>query len=137
PDGSTLLVLTSGFNRNFDPKGRILLDQSTEYVFVYDVRQPIPAKRQVLKVLNSYAGLAWAPDGKRFFVSGGSNDNVHVFEQSNGQWVHSVEPLALGHRRGLGVPSLHDGEVVSISPVAAGIAVNASGTRLLVANYYN
>jgi YVTN family beta-propeller protein len=137
PDGGTLLVLTSGFNRNFDPKGRVILDQSTEYVFVYDVHQAIPQKRQVLKVLNSYAGIAWAPDGKRFFVSGGTNDNVRVFEQSNGRWVQSLEPIALGHRRGLGAPFTHDGEVVNVSPVAAGIAVNSSGTRLLVANYYN
>lgn len=137
PDGGTLLVLTSGFNRNFDPKGRFIPDQSTEYVFVYDVRGPVPEKRQVLKILNTYAGLAWAPDGKRFYVSGGSNDNVRVFEQSNGRWVHSVEPIALGHRRGLGAPFMHDGETVSVSPVAAGIAVNAAGTRLLVANYYN
>jgi DNA-binding beta-propeller fold protein YncE len=137
PDGGTLLILTSGFNRNFDPKGRAILDQSTEYVFVYDVRRPIPEKRQALKVLNSYAGLAWAPDGKRFFVSGGSNDNVQIFEQSNGRWTHSLEPIALGHRKGLGASFAHDGEVVSVSPVAAGVAVNAAGIRLLVANYHN
>ena len=137
PDGATLLILTSGFNRNFDAKGKVILDQSTEYVFVYDVRQPVPQKSQVLKILNTYVGIAWAPDGKRFYVSGGSNDNVRVFEQSDGKWAQSGSAIALDHKNGLGVPFMHDGEIVSVSPVAAGLAVNSSGTRLLVANYQN
>lgn len=137
PDAGTLLILTSGFNRNLDAKGHSILTQSSEYVFVYDVHQPVPTKLQVLKIPNTYAGMAWAPDGKRFYVSGGSNDNVHVFEQSEGRWAESGEPVALGHKKGLGAPFMHDGESVSISPAAAGLAVNGSGSRLLVANYQN
>src|SRR5215831_4662100 len=52
PDGNTLLILTSGFNRNLDEKGKAILGQSTEYVFVYDIRQNPAVKRQVLKVQN-------------------------------------------------------------------------------------
>src|SRR5256885_1915223 len=76
PDGNTLLVLTSGYNRNFDVKAKKIPAQSNEYVFVYDIAQQAPVKRQVLKIANTYAGLAWAPDGKHFYVSGGADDNV-------------------------------------------------------------
>src|SRR3569623_2546467 len=37
PDGRTLLILTSGFNRMLGPDGKAIRDQSSEYVFVYDV----------------------------------------------------------------------------------------------------
>jgi YVTN family beta-propeller protein len=137
PDGQTLLILTSGFNRNLDAKGHAILSQSGEYVFVYDVHQPVPVKLQVLKLPNTYAGMAWAPDGKRFYVSGGSADNLHVFEKAEGRWTESGEAIALDHKKGLGVPFMHDGEVVSIAPVAAGLAVSGSGKRIVVAHYHN
>ena len=131
PDGNTLLVLTSGFNRNFDPEGKRIADQSNEYIFVYDIRQQPPVKKQVLKVPNTFAGIAWNPDGTRFYVSGGGNDNIHVFQkdaQADGQWSESVEPIALGHENALGIRA---------HPVVAGLAINPSGTRLLAANYQN
>jgi DNA-binding beta-propeller fold protein YncE len=137
PDGKTLLVLTSGFNRNLDNAGHAIPAQSNEYIFVYDVTQPAPVKRQALAIPNAYAGLAWAPDGKRFYASGGVNDNVHVFEESAGRWAESGEPIGLGHAAGLGVPGMRAGVARPNRPAAAGIAVNASGTRLLAANYEN
>jgi YVTN family beta-propeller protein len=136
PDGGTLLILTSGFNRNLDAKGKTIIGQSGEYVFVYDIHQPVPAKQQVLKLLNSYVGLAWAPDGKHFYASGGVSDNVEVFEQKDGRWMESAS-IALEHKAGLGVPQMHVDESTPIHAVAAGVAVNASGTRLLVANHEN
>jgi YVTN family beta-propeller protein len=128
PDGNTLLVLTSGFNRNFDSEGKSIPEQSQEYVFVYDIRQQPPVKKQVLKVPNAFAGIAWNPDGAQFYVSSGSNDNIHVFAQANGQWSESSQPISLGHASALGVKA---------HPVVAGLAVNASGTRLVAANYQN
>src|SRR5262245_29150683 len=68
PDGNTLLILTSGFNRNLDAKGRAIAGQTNEYVFVYDIRRRPPVKLQVLQVPNTYAGMAWAPDNKHFYV---------------------------------------------------------------------
>jgi YVTN family beta-propeller protein len=138
PDGGTLLILTSGFNRNVDAKGHAILGQSSEYVFVYDIRHQPPVKQQALKVLNSFVGLAWAPDGKRFYVSGGVSDSVYVFEQKDGRWVESAN-IALGHKGGLGLPVGHEteSESVPIHAIAAGVAVNPSGTRLLVANHQN
>ena len=48
-----------------------------------------------LAVANSYAGLAWAPDGKQFYVSGGQDDNVHIFVQETGRWAEpSPQPGA-------------------------------------------
>lgn len=129
PDGSTLLVLTSGYNRNYDAKGTRVASQSNEYVFVYDIRQERPVQRQALQIPNAFVGLAWNPDGKQFYVSGGVDDNVHVFERDgSGQWKERPDPIALGHAAGLGV---------RIRPEVSGLAVNAGGTRLLAANYEN
>jgi DNA-binding beta-propeller fold protein YncE len=137
PDGYSLLILTSGFNRNMDAKGHPILNQSGEYVFVYDVRQAAPVKMQVLSVPNTYVGMAWAPDGKRFYVSGGVSDNVHVFEQTDGRWAESGEPILLGHKGGLGVPSMHEDKSVPVRAIVAGLAVNLNGTRLLAVNHQN
>src|SRR6185437_6307834 len=62
PDGRTLLILTSGFNRMLGP-AKVIMEESSEYVFVYDVGGARPVKRQVLKVDNTFLGLAWAPSG--------------------------------------------------------------------------
>src|SRR5438128_2390510 len=78
PDGNTLLVLTSGYNRMNDTAGKAIPWQSNEYVFVYDVRQRLPFKRQVLQVPNTFIGITWNPDGREFYVSGGKDDNVHI-----------------------------------------------------------
>jgi YVTN family beta-propeller protein len=137
PDGKTLLIVTSGFNRNSDIKGRSIPAQSNEYVFVYGIGSGgAPVKQQVLRVPNAYGGLAWAPDGNRFYVSGGVSDNVHLFSQTDGRWAESAT-VTLDHKAGLGVPSVHESESRPIHAIAAGLAVNASGTRLLVANHQN
>ena len=81
PDGATLLVLTSGFNRLADAAGRRSPENSGEYVFVYDVRSGEPRQRQVLRLANSFLGIAWSSDGKSFVVSGGGDDVVHRFRR--------------------------------------------------------
>jgi len=137
PDGNTLLVLTSGFNRVSDIKARAVPALSSEYVFVYDVRQNPPVKRQALQVPNTYLGVAWAPDGKRFFVSGGMDDNVHIFVQANERWSESLPPISLGHKSGLGINDDEESKGGHNKPVAAGLAVSRDGARLLVANSQN
>src|SRR5215831_17047697 len=70
PDGKTLLVLTSGYNLNLDRKGNTQPQDSSEYVFVYDISTPsLPVKRQVVLVPNAFGGLVWSPDGARFYVA--------------------------------------------------------------------
>lgn len=127
PDGKTLLILTSGYNRMNGPDGKRLPEESNEYVFVYDVSNGQPVKRQVIQVPNTFNGLVWHPSGLEFYVSGGVDDNVHVYQQSGGKWAEAGA-IALGHTAGLGL---------KVKPMAAGLAVNKSGTALLVANFEN
>src|SRR3974377_776038 len=51
PDGKTLLILTSGYNLNLDINGNFQSQDSSEYVFVYDISSPnLPVKKQVVLV---------------------------------------------------------------------------------------
>jgi len=116
PDGNTLLVLTSGFNRVyqgpfplFDPL------YSSEYIFIFDISKHTPVFTQAVRVPNAYHGIVWDPiqANHAFYVSGGmgdapfgtdpipytvpnNGDNIHVIQrQSNGTWA-SVAELGLG-----------------------------------------
>lgn len=128
PDGRTMLVLTSGYNRMNGPDGQRLPEASMEYVFVYDITGREPRKRQVLQVPNTFNGIAFHPDGSRFYVSGGVDDNLHEFALEAGTFVEVTPPIALGHEAGHGL---------SVQPLAAGVAINASGTRAFVSNFEN
>jgi DNA-binding beta-propeller fold protein YncE len=127
PDGKTLLILTSGFNRNFGPDGPMIPERSNEYVFVYDVSGAPPVKRQVLTPPNTFLGIAWAPAGDRFYVSGGVSDDVLEFVADGGAFK-AGRTFALGHKQGLGI---------GVRPEAAGVAVSPDGRQLLVANLQN
>jgi YVTN family beta-propeller protein len=133
PDGKTLLLLTSGFNRTFDLEGEPVPEASTEWVFVYDVSSGAPRPAQVLSLANTFVGLAFDPRGHRFFASGGPDDNVHEFtDDAGGRWSEQPPPIALGHLTlGLG------GLGIDESPFAAGVAVTTSGGMLVVANHEN
>lgn len=137
PDGATLLILTSGYNRNNDAKAKAIPAQTSEYVFVFDLRDPAPLKQQVLRVPNAYVGLAWAPDGKQFYVSGGQDDNVHVFTKESGRWAESAPPVSLGHKNGLGIADRLETKISPLHPMVACVAVSPDGERLLAANYQN
>jgi len=77
----------------------------------------------VLKVSNSYVGIAFSPDGRKFYVPGAGEDNVHVFALNSGTWTESGAPIKLGHTSGLGIGQ---------GPTATGIAVTVDGTRAVV-----
>lgn len=129
PDGNTLLVLTSGYNRMNDSNGKRIAGESKEYIFVYDISTGAPQKRQVIQVPNTFNGIAWNPNGSEFYVAGGVDDNIHVYGLQNGAWAEIASPIPLGHNNvGLGL---------RVRPMAAGLAVTANGTRLLVANFEN
>ena len=130
PDRKTLLILTSGYNLVKNTASKVIPADSTEWIFVYDLGGAAPVQKQVLPVPNSFAGIAFAPDGQHFYVSGGKDDEVHVFALGGGQWAESGQPIKLGH-------SLGNGLGKSQAPVAAGLAVSADGKRLVVANLEN
>src|ERR1700687_830083 len=133
PDGRTLLILTSGYNsQNFTsgPKaGNTNPDESNEYIFVYDLTGGTPFKQQVLQIPNAFDGLVCNPNGTEFYATGGPDDNIHVFDKGLAGWAESGTPIALGHGHAIALGS--------ITPGAMGIAINADGSRLVVANYEN
>ena len=131
PDGKTLLVLTSGYNLLYDVNGGKDAASSNEYVFVYDRTHQGLRQAQVLQVPNTFFGLAFAPSGSRFYVSGGPDDDVHVFASNKGVWAESGNPIKLGHQRGVGQIE-SDGR-----PTVANVVVSASGKFLVAANFYN
>ncbi|MGI9071663.1 MAG: bifunctional YncE family protein/alkaline phosphatase family protein [Bryobacteraceae bacterium] len=132
PDQKTLLILTSGFNRINGADGNPIPDASEEYVFVYDISHVEPQQIQVVKVPDTFAGLAFSPDSKEFYVSGGKDDDVHIFaSDSKRHWSENGEPIKLGHPSGLGLQ-------IGKEPLAAGgLAVTQNGEILVVANVYN
>ena len=127
PDGRTLLILTSGYNRNVGPDGAYIPTLSSEYVFVYDVSGAVPAKRQVIAVPDSFVGLVWAPTGGRFYVSGGVDDDVLEYAPGATGFA-PARTFKLGHTAGLGIKS---------QPGVAGLAVSPDGRWLLAANLQN
>jgi YVTN family beta-propeller protein len=130
PNGKTLLILTSGYNAVTQPdnSGNFIPALSNEYVFVYDVTQVLPAKRQVVQVPNTFVGMAWNPNGREFYVSGGVDDNVHTFRLAGASFAEVTPAIPLGHSAGLGL---------AVPPTAAGLAVDGEGKHVVVANYEN
>lgn len=127
PDKRTLLILTSGYNRNLGPDAKQVAALSNEYVFVYDVSGASPVKRQVLQIPNTFLGIAWAPSGQRFYVSAGVDDAVLEYQGAAGAFAPGRR-FPLGHDAGLGI---------AVKPEAAGIAVSPDGHWLLAANLQN
>ena len=130
PDKKTLLILTSGYNewtfKNGKPAVEAVSRSSSSSTTSSGA---MPIKRQVLRVPNTFAGIAFSPDGKSFHVAGGKDDNLHSFTLQGAQWAESGEPVALGHKCGLGFYCEY--------PVAAGVDVTADGDFAVVANLYN
>jgi YVTN family beta-propeller protein len=166
PDGKTLLVLTSGWNRNNDqPNGTPItfptLNPSTglpvgttgndEWIFVYHLdAHGVATKQQQITVPDTYSGLAWAPDGSRFYISGGDDDRIYVYKQTGGQYAPDAPFILLGHNSNQTAPiPNYDGSLLkgtraaAAAPslvrgaVVAGIAVSRDGKTLAAANFEN
>jgi YVTN family beta-propeller protein len=133
PDGTTLLVLTSGYNRNNDASGKVMPQDSSEYAFVFDITSGSPVQKQVIQVPNTYSGIAFSPDGANFYVSGGKDDSVHTYSKVGGSWAEIDTPIMLGHGSGNGLPQGSR----TVLPAAAGLAVTADSKNIVVANYEN
>jgi YVTN family beta-propeller protein len=128
PDGTTLLVLTAGYDRVVDQRNKRVAAESTQFVFVYDVSHGAPLQRQVLPVSAGWDGLAFAPDGRHFYVPGASEDALHIFSLGDGGWSEEGKPVHLGH---------HGANGLDLKPVAANVGITPDGTRALVVNRFN
>lgn len=166
PDGNTMLVMTTGYNRVFNDSSNSLTSfetaDSNEYVFVYDISGGAPIKKQVLQVPVTYFGIAWDPASsgttEHFYVPTCSADYVFVYSYnaSSKLWFLDTNntpnlgkpggpaaPFWLGHTLGIGldvVPPVNAVPVnaqVAVYPCAAGIALSNTGKTMVAANYYN
>ncbi len=128
PNRREMLVLTSGFNRFNGADGKLVPEQSTQFIFRYAINATGSRLLQTLTVPNSYSGIAWQPDGNGFVVGGGIDDTLHRFQRHGPRFTELPKPIPLGHAAGNGA---------EVKPQAAGVAVSPDGRRALVANYYN
>jgi len=125
PDRKTLLVLTARY---------AIAAHSPEYIFVYDISASKPFKRQIIRIPNSFVGIAFSPNGKTFYVGGGRDDNVHIYSlQRNGSWRETEKPIPLCHHHGGNGLDLHEKTPVR----TGGLAVTSDGSKLVIANVYN
>ncbi len=168
PDGKKMLVLTSGYNLNFrnETTGvsitRPVLDPVTgqpssvttnkaEWVFVYNLGKGEPAKSQQISIPNTYNGIVWAPDGQRFYVSGGIDDRVYVYRFNGTEFVPDAPFILLGHNSNQTAPfPRYDGGLLNNTPAdaasqgavvtgaaVAGLDVSKDGKTLIAANFMN
>lgn len=131
PDGKTLAILCAGQNSLAKPDGTTDTDNSTQYIFLYDVsgrHKTSPRLRQVLKQTNAHLGLVFAPDGSTLYAAGGRDDSVYSYSIAHGAWSLS-KTIPLGHEdKGVGI---------EVAPNASGLGITADGKTLVVANNYN
>ena len=156
PDGSKLLVLTTGYNGFYskedgtqitfpvlDPVTGKPNGQTTTYaerIFLYDIRQHTPQLLQTLTVPATYVGLTWDATGDHFYVSGGYQDLVYAYKRSGEQFV--VDPPFIQLNNGeqladtVAGPKL-DALGYGSGPVVAGLAITKDGSKLYTANLEN
>jgi DNA-binding beta-propeller fold protein YncE len=127
PDKREMLVLTSGFNHDNGPDGKLIQAQSTQYILRYAIDEQGARWLQTLQVPNSFGGIAWQPGGNGFVIGGGVDDALYLFSR-RGSDLEAAGKIPLGHAAGLGA---------DVKPQAAGVAISPDGRRALVANYYN
>ena len=158
PDGNTLLILTSGYNRLFKDPAILNSDlspydypNSEEYVFIFDISKGRPVQKQVVTIPNSYNGIVFDPSGKAFYVSGGSGDypfnspgnpapspsfsgagdNVHVFALSPDGTAWAEQPeLVMNHPAGLGLNTQNQGSV----PVNSAVFVHPCAAGVAISS---
>jgi YVTN family beta-propeller protein len=128
PDGTALLIVTTGYNTGFytqGPDGTAItwaaLDPLTgipsstttpnaEWVFIFDVRGATPVQKQLINIPNTYHGLVWDPSGTRFYVAGGIDDRVEVFKSTttgasaDGTYAPDAPFVLLNHNQPADVP---------------------------------
>jgi DNA-binding beta-propeller fold protein YncE len=136
PDGTTLAVMTSGYNTLNDVNGDLLgtpkgsgITPGSEFIVLYNVTTPgSPVMIQTLRPPNTFVGLLFGANSQTLYVSGGNDDQVIVYTKSNGTWAQSAK-IALNHE--------YTGNGIGQYPQAGGLALSGDGTKLAVANTLN
>ena len=165
PDGTRLLVLTSGYNANISTAAGVAitvpyLDPTTgkpstvtstawNWVFVFDVTGgKTPVKLQAIQVPDTFAGITWSPDGSKFYVSGGQDDRIYAYAKVGAAYVPDAPFFVLKHNSNpLAAKPMYDGGITSKTPAGkmglifgaetAGVATSADGKLLFAANLQN
>ncbi len=138
PEGTQIPVSDLPMNMELSRDGRWLLvttnGNGEQEVDIIDVSSQQVAQK--LSVKKSWLGLAFAPDGKRFFVSGGDDNEVLVFNFADGKATEagkiilgSQEYHALSEKQRDEARKAGRGEFAFPS----GIAASPDGQRLYVA----
>jgi YVTN family beta-propeller protein len=147
PDGKTLLVITSGWNRSnhladgtsitfptLDPNTGAAVGTTTlsEWIFVFSINHDgSVTKQQQVNVPSTYSGVAWAPDGMRFYVSGGEDDRIYIYKWNGTQFVPDTPFILLGHNSNANAPfPNYDGSILKGTKAAQ--TVTFGGTSLIV-----
>jgi YVTN family beta-propeller protein len=130
PDGKTLAVVTAGQNSLYLTTGVVDKDNSTQYIFLYDVTSGTPKLAQVIKQTNAYVSLVFK-DNNTLYSGGGTDDAVYAYTKTGSIWAQAAK-IALGHGTegavGLGR---------SVRANAGSVALSSDGATLVVANNYN
>jgi YVTN family beta-propeller protein len=168
PDGATLLVLTSGFNAQyFHPDGRPIrfpvrdpvsgaissvTTDLTQWIFIYRVASGGALQlAQRISIPDAFVGLVWAPDSRRFYVSGGIDDRVAIYSLHGGTFEFDAPEILLGHDGNQTAPlpsydgginartvaGKRGGPTIAFGALAAGLVLSADGRTLAVANMQN
>ena len=112
PDGKSLLVATNGYAK----PTITVVDLTREYV-----SSNVPLD-------HAWLGLAWHPDGQRFYVSGAGNNTVHEMHFEDGKATRGVD-LVLGRPMDKPAWAPNRPEPVPQSFIG-GVAVSPDGARL-------
>jgi DNA-binding beta-propeller fold protein YncE len=136
PDGTTLAVMTSGYNTLNNASGDLLptpkgsgITPGSEFIVLYNVTTPgSPVMIQTLRPPNTFVGLLFGPNSQTLYVSGGNDDQVIVYTKTNGTWAQSTK-IALNHE--------YTGNGIGQYPQTGGLALSKDGTMLAVANTLN
>jgi len=114
PDGRLLAISTGGYTR--------------PAITLFDTRtQQIVSRAEVD---HTWLGLVWAPDGKKIFASGASENVIYEFRVQDGR-ITAAGNIPLGQ------PERHSGrDVIENAGYVAGMAISPDGTRLYATQIY-
>jgi YVTN family beta-propeller protein len=113
PDGRTLLVSNDGVAE----QSMMVLDGATG-----EIRQTI--RYEAPEAL--FLGIAYSPDGRHAYASGGQNDEIHTYDVQSDGTLAEGEPLSL---------ATADDDGNQSHPFPAGLTVSADNQTLYVADH--